>query len=73
MKSREDLNNWPHPCCMKSRDDLNKSREDLAGNHTLLDLGIPTQEGGVMKSHTIPNLDVSNPSEWFLTDLILAV
>ena len=34
--------------------------------------GVPTQEGGSLRNHTIPNLGVSNPSERFLTDLVLA-
>jgi len=73
MKSREDLNNWPHPCCMKSREDLNKSREDLAGNHTLLDLGVPTQEGDSLRTILFPILVFLTQGRGSLTDLVLAV
>ena len=39
----------------------------------LFNLVVLTQGGGVLYESSSPNLEASNPSEWFVTDLILAV
>jgi len=39
----------------------------------MFNLGVLTQGGGVFYESSSPNLEASNPSERFVTDLILAV
>ena len=39
----------------------------------MFNLGIITQDGGVLCEPSYPNLEISNPSERFVTDLTLAV
>jgi len=47
-------------------------RSEFNWRTIVFDLDVPSQEGDSLRNHTIPNLGVSNPSERFLTDLVLA-
>ena len=65
LQTREKFAFQPPPCSMGARDDLT-----VEPNCSTLAFSL--KGGGVLYESSSPNLEASNPSERFVTDLVLA-